>query len=194
MQINVETTIRAPVEAVWHAITDFEGAADRISAIDEIEILEKPDSGLVGLKWKETRTMFGKQATEVMWITGVNEGASYDVRAESNGMVYESRLSVTGQGDQALLRMTFGGEAQGLGADFPAQLVEQDLVGRCQHGHGELADLLSFADDELEASADDLMIDRLQTLLIVNRRSEKSLMRIVHFGHSNLYARLHHLR
>ena len=58
--------------------------------------------------------MFGKQATEVMWITGVNEGESYDVRAESNGMVYESRLSVTGQGDQALLRMTFGGEAQGL--------------------------------------------------------------------------------
>lgn len=114
MQINVETTIRAPVEDVWNAITDFEGAADRISAIDAIEILEKPESGLVGLKWKETRTMFGKQATEVMWITGAKEGESYDVRAESNGMVYESRLSVAGQGDQALLRMTFGGEAQGL--------------------------------------------------------------------------------
>lgn len=25
--------------------------------------------GLVGFKWKETHKMFGKEATEIMWIT-----------------------------------------------------------------------------------------------------------------------------
>jgi len=34
-----------------------------------IEVLEKPDAGFVGFKWKETRKMFGKEATEIMWIT-----------------------------------------------------------------------------------------------------------------------------
>lgn len=114
MQISVETTIQGSKEAIWRAITDIDSSPETISAIDEIEVLERPESGLVGLKWKETRTMLGKQATEVMWITDAKEAESYDVRAESHGMIYESRLSIVEEGDHHILRMTFGGEAQGM--------------------------------------------------------------------------------
>ena len=66
MQFKMRVPVKASKQEVWKSITDFETAADRISGIDEIEILNKPAEGLVGLKWKETRTMFGKTATETM--------------------------------------------------------------------------------------------------------------------------------
>ena len=95
MQIRVRVPIEGSVEEIWKVITDIENSASRVSAIEEIEILEKPPSGLLGLKWRETRTMFGKSATEVMWITDARENEFYDVRAESHGTVYQSRLSIT---------------------------------------------------------------------------------------------------
>jgi hypothetical protein len=40
-----------------------------ISSILKITILNKPANDLVGLKWEETREMFGKEAMETIWIT-----------------------------------------------------------------------------------------------------------------------------
>lgn len=114
MKLTVTTPIDAPREAIWQTITDIEHAAERISGIEELEVLERPASGLVGLKWKETRTMFGKTATEVMWITDAVEGRSYDVRAESHGMIYRSRLSIDEGERGAELTMSFSGEATSL--------------------------------------------------------------------------------
>jgi len=112
MQISVQVPIESSPEAIWKVITDMDRWTDTISAIEEIEILERPESGLVGLKWKETRTMFGKTATEVMWITEAVENKSYDVRAASHGMIYNSRLSIFEEEGKQILRMDFGGEAQ----------------------------------------------------------------------------------
>lgn len=114
MQIRVQVSINGSREEIWKVITDIETSVDKISAIDAIEILDKPESGLVGLKWRETRTMFGKSATEVMWITDVVENQSYDVRAESHGSVYESRLSIGEEGDNHILKMDFDGQPQTL--------------------------------------------------------------------------------
>ena len=116
MNIEVQVTIQGSKEEVWRVITDIENSPGTISGIKEIEILEKPEDGLVGLKWKETRTLFGKTATEVMWITDVNEYESYKTRAESHGAVYITSLNLSEQDDNTLLTMTFGGEAQTLGA------------------------------------------------------------------------------
>jgi len=114
MQLSVQIQIDGSREEIWKVITDIENCADRISGIEEVEILEKPEAGLVGLKWKETRTMFGKTATEVMWITDVVENESYDVRAESHGSVYRSKLSIALKDSVHVLRMGFGAEAQSL--------------------------------------------------------------------------------
>jgi hypothetical protein len=73
MKFEVNLPINAPKEKVWNIITDWENVADRISGISEIKILEKHEDGLVGFKWWETRTMFGREATEIMWITDVVE-------------------------------------------------------------------------------------------------------------------------
>ena len=112
MNITVEIDINGSQEAIWHVITDFENAAKNISAIEKVEILEKPEGEeLLGLKWRETRTFFGKKATEVMWITEVVDSKSYKTMAESHGCRYVSQLKITGQGPNSKLSMSFSGES-----------------------------------------------------------------------------------
>lgn len=112
MEVSVEIDIAAPKERVWTTITDIEGAKDVISGILAIEVITKPKSGLVGLKWKETRAMFGKEAHEVMWITESKENEFYCTRAESHGSVYITKLLLKEVRDSTKLTMTFRGEPQ----------------------------------------------------------------------------------
>ena len=58
--------------------------------------------------------MFGKEATETMWITEVEPNQYYLTRAESHGSVYITRLSVEEENSATRLTMSFTGKAQNL--------------------------------------------------------------------------------
>ena len=88
MIVEVQISINASRAAVWAAITDIENAAKTIGGIDDIEIVEKPAAGLVGLRWRETRMLFGKPATAEKWITEAVENETYTTKAESDGFVF----------------------------------------------------------------------------------------------------------
>ena len=88
MTVEAQVTINGSKEAIWTAITNIENAADFISGIEKIEVLEKPANGLVGLKWRETRILFGKPATVEKWITDAAENEFYKTRAEEGGFVF----------------------------------------------------------------------------------------------------------
>lgn len=110
MNIEVSTRIRAPREKVWKAVTDIENAVNTISAIEKIVVLERPSDGIVGLKWRETRKLFGKTAEETMWITDARDNESYTTRAESHGSVYTTIVSLGDAGGSTELSMRFGAE------------------------------------------------------------------------------------
>jgi hypothetical protein len=95
MIVEVQVTINGSKEAIWAAITNIENASDTISGIERIEVLEKPANGLVGLKWRETRMLFGKPATADKWITDAAENRFYKTRAESDGFVFLSTMSLS---------------------------------------------------------------------------------------------------
>ena len=116
MKVSVQVAIKGSKEAVWRVITDIGNAAENISGIERVEILEQPQEGLIGLKWRETRTLFGKTATEVMWITGAEAVSYYETRAESHGAVYVTRLSLSEKSEGCLLILDFTGKTQTLGA------------------------------------------------------------------------------
>ena len=117
MELSVNVDINAPRERVWRIITDIESASKVIDGISKVEVLEKPENGLIGLKWRETRMMFGKEATEVMWITGVVENESYETRAKSHGALYETRTEVRdGENGGSVLSMSFRGTPLTTGA------------------------------------------------------------------------------
>ena len=88
MIVEAQVTINGSRTAVWAAITNIEKASEIISGILNIEVLEKPANGLVGLKWRETRMLFGKPATVEKWITDAVENEFYKTRAEDSGFVF----------------------------------------------------------------------------------------------------------
>ncbi len=125
MKLAVEAVIDGPKEKVWELITDIENSKETISGIEKIEVLEKPAEGLVGLKWRETRTMFGREATEIMWITDAKEHESYRVRAENSGAIYLTAFQLAEQDAGTRLTMEFEAQPQ----TFVAKLMSA-LTGR----------------------------------------------------------------
>lgn len=123
MHISTSIDIHAPKEDVWKVITDMESAPERIEAIQSVEILERPEHGLAGLKWTETRTLFGKQASETMWVTEAETNSFYKTRAESHGAIYLSTISVEENDGVTTLSMQFGGKPVTFGAKLMSGLM-----------------------------------------------------------------------
>ena len=95
MIVEAQVTINGSSAAVWAAITDIEHAAEIISGIEKIEVLEQPTDGLVGLKWRETRMLFGEPATVEKWITDAAENEFYRTRAEDRGVVFLTTMRIS---------------------------------------------------------------------------------------------------
>ena len=95
MVVEAQVTINGSKAAIWAAITNIENASETISGIENIEVLEKPANGLVGLRWRETRMLFGKPATVEKWITDAAENEFYKTKAESDGFVFLTTKSIS---------------------------------------------------------------------------------------------------
>lgn len=116
MKIHVDIPINNSKENIWNVITDIENSVNTIDSIQEIEILKKPESGLVGLKWSEKRILFGKEATETMWISECVPNEFYITVAESHGSIYTTRVSILSSNNKNLLAMDFKVQPQTVGA------------------------------------------------------------------------------
>ncbi|MEZ4860122.1 MAG: SRPBCC family protein [Caldilineaceae bacterium] len=88
MIVEAQVIINGSKAATWAVITDIENAAEIIGGVEKIEVVEKPANGIVGLRWRETRMLFGKPATVEKWITAAVENEFYNTRAEENGFVF----------------------------------------------------------------------------------------------------------
>lgn len=106
MKLTQESS--ASAAAIWAVLTDL----DRFAEVADIVTLERLDDGTdfgVGTRWRETRRMFGKEASEEMWVTELTPGVSYTVAAESRGTAYRSVMSVAATDSGSLLTMEFDG-------------------------------------------------------------------------------------
>src|SRR5262245_46973606 len=114
MIVEAQVTINGSRSAVWAAMSDFENAAKTISGIDKVEILERPAHGLVGLRWRETRMLFGKPATAEKWITDAAENEFYKTRAESDGFVFISTTRISESSGGIRLTSSHDSQPQGI--------------------------------------------------------------------------------
>ncbi|MGY1740375.1 MULTISPECIES: SRPBCC family protein [unclassified Blastococcus] len=107
--VEVRRHVRAPVERVWAVATDLAGAPQVLSGVDAVEVLTPGPFG-VGTRWRETRTMMGRSATEEMAVTAVEPQRAYTVEAASSGVRYVSTFAFAPAADGGTdVRMTFGG-------------------------------------------------------------------------------------
>ncbi|UCF66468.1 MAG: SRPBCC family protein, partial [Acidobacteriota bacterium] len=97
--ISVSCDIAAPVEHVFARAVDFAHAAERIEAILAVEMLSEGPVG-VGTRFRETRKMFGKEASETMEVSTFEPPRRYVLSAESHGARYRSTFTFepTGHG------------------------------------------------------------------------------------------------
>ena len=113
--IDISQAVDAPAAVVWSLITDIENSPEIISGIDSVERLDEGAGFVVGTRWRETRTMFGKSASEEMTVTSVEPGRSYTTEAQHGKAHYTSALTVEPRGESAcVLSMHFDAEVSGL--------------------------------------------------------------------------------
>ncbi|MES2298633.1 MAG: hypothetical protein V4582_16430 [Pseudomonadota bacterium] len=113
MIVEVQMSINGSKPAIWAAITDIENAASFINGIDAIEILEKPASGLVGLKWRETRMLFGKPASVEKSITDALENEFYKTKAEDGGFAFVCTKRISASAGAMVLTESHESKPQG---------------------------------------------------------------------------------
>jgi len=131
--ITVTRTFPAPIDDVFGLVSDIPRASQSIKAITKTEMLTDGPVG-VGTKWKETRKVMGREATETMWITEFEPNDRYVVEAESCGVHYRSVLAFkpTAAGGTDV-SMTFGGTPLSLFAKLmtPLGFLFAGMMRKC---------------------------------------------------------------
>ncbi|MFC8586985.1 SRPBCC family protein [Streptomyces sp. NPDC057217] len=138
--VVVERRVAASAGRVWEAITDLPDLPRVLTGVQKVEVLT-PGGFDVGTRWRETRRMLGREATEEMTVTACEPPERYVTTADSHGTHYVSELTLAPGGDgSTVLRMTFSarpahGRAPGLlgrlfarfGAKAVAKALAKDL-------------------------------------------------------------------
>lgn len=85
--VGLSIWIAAPVERVFALATDVAHYAEHIAGISDTTLLTPPPVGL-GTRFRETRTLFGRAATEEMEFVAFEPDERYTLRSESCGALY----------------------------------------------------------------------------------------------------------
>ena len=95
--MSFSRTIQAPPGRTFDVFADFPNAPTRVAGIKRMEVLTDGPVGK-GTKFRETRIMFGKEATETMEVTDFQPGRSYSVGCTSCGIEWASTFRFTPEG------------------------------------------------------------------------------------------------
>lgn len=155
MQVEVTHDSSAPADVVWAVMTDLERTPDVLSSVTAIERLGDVGGFEVGTSWRETRTMFGRQASEVLTVTSLDAAArGYVLEADNRGTHYVSAASVAPTSEGSRLRMSLRSEATGLAG----RLLQRSLGRRFETASRDqlatdLAEIAAAAEADADATA-----------------------------------------
>lgn len=93
-ELTASIHIAAAPAAVFAICSDFVHAPQHVSAITRVEMLTQGPTRQ-GTRFKETRKMFGKEATETMEVVEFSPDSSFTLGAESCGTRYRTTFSFT---------------------------------------------------------------------------------------------------
>jgi carbon monoxide dehydrogenase subunit G len=126
--LTVSLPVAAPCERVFEVFTALDKAVERIPGIVALEVLSEGPFG-VGTRWRETRVMFKKEATEEMWVSACDPPRSYNVDAESHGMRYSTTFTFVPEGDGTRVTWAFTGTPLTLGTKILSPILNVLMKG-----------------------------------------------------------------
>jgi hypothetical protein len=114
MKVEAYLNILENKTEIWTTITNIKDFQKILSSVEKIEILTEPTNGLVGLKWLETRMYFGKPTAINKWITDAVEDKFYKTRAEMDGFIFLTTMTISAFGDTTRLTSSHETKSQGI--------------------------------------------------------------------------------
>lgn len=113
MQMSVAIRIDAPTELVFAVLADVPRWPEHIEAITKVEMLT--DGPVApGTRFRETRLMFGREATEVMQVAELVAPSSLVLTAHNHGTAYRVTHFLEREGAGTRLTLNFAGRPQTL--------------------------------------------------------------------------------
>jgi len=122
-KLTIRKSINASPEATFEAFANVNKFAEVTSAITAVEVLTEGPIG-VGTRFRETRTMFGKDATEEMEFTAYEPNQAYTIEARSHGSHYISEFRFRPSDGGTEVQFTFDAKPLSLFAKVMSPLAK----------------------------------------------------------------------
>ncbi len=103
---KITKDVRAGIDDVFELFSDIPKTAERVRGIERVEVLtEGPVRA--GTRWRETRIVFKREATEELEMTSLDRNKSYAVEGESCGIQHRTEFRFIPQGDGTRVEVEF---------------------------------------------------------------------------------------
>jgi carbon monoxide dehydrogenase subunit G len=145
----VSEFVQAPREEVFALSSDFARSPEFIRGIDKVQMLHEGTTAIgvgVGTRFRETRIIFGREATEEMEVTAFDPPNRYVLEADSHGAHYVSELSFQEEAGGTRVTLTFEAHPQTFFAkvmSFLTKPMQKSMLKMCAQ---DLADLKKKAE------------------------------------------------
>lgn len=136
-RITVTRVIDAPLDVVFRTVADIREFSKAVPHIVNVEFVSAVQSG-VGTRFRETRRMKGKEATEEFEVTEYVENERVRIVTDSHGTVWDSVFSVAPEDGGTGLTLTMDARAYKL---LP-RLMNPLIKGMIHRAVGEDMDLV----------------------------------------------------
>lgn len=146
-RLAVERTVDAGIECTFAVFSDVTAAAAHLSAVTRVQLLSDGPIG-EGTRWRETRRMMRREATEEMWIESYDPPHAYSVAAESAGTRYLTTFTFVPTGSGATnVEMAFEAQPRTIIAKLLSAIMAPMIAG-------EMRKALARDMDDLKAAAE----------------------------------------
>ncbi len=107
--VTVTREIIAEPEQVWRVLTDLDNSARVLGSVEKIERVSGEGYG-PGVRWLETRKVFGKFTTEEMWVEETEPPFRTVVKSEAQGTVFTTVFACKPSSLGTTLEATFSAQ------------------------------------------------------------------------------------
>ncbi|MBC8869183.1 MAG: SRPBCC family protein [Planctomycetes bacterium] len=148
-RFKITKEVQARLDDVFELFSDIPKTAERVGGVERVEVLtEGPVRA--GTRWRETRIIFKREATEELEITSLEPNKSYAVEGESCGIRHHTEFRFTGRGDRTLVEVEFTSRPLTLWAKMTSPLAWLMMGAAKRCVDQDLEDLKAF----IEAGGD----------------------------------------